>query len=507
MMTGRTNGQGTEKRSSWDWFRRLMLWVPGRSACLAIGALLTAGFFVYSLRASSELVGAQVIAAIAALSFAALLLEGWNAAKGKPLVLLLMTALLFMLGIGAHLSLMKISPGRMKNVLRPMLDGMWNYDLRVAMAWEPDSWSGGYLVFMALISRLETFPPLYAVKLFDLFSLSMAAVALSRLATARGAGSMGRIAAAAFCLLLPTALMNAGLWAQCDAVFAAFSLWGLVFLFDDHPLAGCTFFGAALAFKLQSAFLFPLLLVLFFAKRVRLRHIAALALVFLVFHLPMLLEGQGLSSVLGRYERQIRVTAYGEETEEAEETDEDAAWFDEALEEGEEAAEEEPEALPTHEGLADHAASVYSLMTVASVREFSGMGLYLSIAAVLIVVFALLRARVPLTADVFLTAAMLLSCGLPLILPQTNARMLFLAGLISLARLNSPLRAVQAALLETVSLCCYIEAVFSSDALKATVLPMSFVSLIAIAVACSVAWELFASITNQDPRGVPHEPV
>ena len=59
---------------------------------------------------------------------------------------------------------------------------------------------------------------------------------------------------------------------------------------------------------------------------------------------------------------------------------------------------------------------------------------------------------------------MLLACGLPLILPQMNARMLFLAGLIALSRLDSPLRAVQAALLETVSVCCYVEAIFSSDA-------------------------------------------
>ena len=493
-------------KSPWDWFRRFMFWEPQKKERFFIGALLAVAFFAFCLRMEAELVGAPVIAVLAALCFLLLLVEGWQAARNRPLVLLLMMALVLMLGIGAHLSMFKIAPGRMKNVLRPMLDDMWNYDLRVAMAWEPGSWSGGYLIFMALISRLEVFSPLYAIKLFDLVSLSFASVALSRLAAARGAGVPGRFAAEACCLLLPTALMNAGLWAQCDAVFAALTLWGLVFLLKDRPWAGCAAWGAALAFKLQSAFLFPLVFVLFMRKRLRLRQLLVLFLAFLIFHLPMLLEGQGLASVFGRYHQQIRVTAYGEETEEEEGSDEDAAWFDEIQENGDELTEdEEPEPLPTHEGLADHAASVYSLMTVASVREFSGMGLYLSFAAALLVIFTLLRSKVPISNDILLTAAALLACGLPLILPQMNARMLFLAGLLSLARLNSPLRAIQAALLETVSICCYVEAVFSSDVLTATILPMSFVSLIAIAVACSIAWELYTALTDRNLKGVPHE--
>lgn len=45
---------------------------------------------------------------------------------------------------------------------------MWNYDLGTAMAWEDGAWSGGYLIVMALISRLENFSQLYAVKLVDM---------------------------------------------------------------------------------------------------------------------------------------------------------------------------------------------------------------------------------------------------------------------------------------------------------------------------------------------------
>ena len=70
-------------------------------------------------------------------------------------------------------------------------------------------------------------------------------------------------------------------------------------------------------------------------------------------------------------------------------------------------------------------------MNVASVREFSGMGLYLGIASALLVVGALLRTKREITGDVLLLSALLLACGLPLILPQMNARSLYLAGMLA----------------------------------------------------------------------------
>jgi len=164
------------------------------------------------------------------------------------------------------------------------------------------------------------------------------------------------------CLLAVAAmLMNAGVWAHCDATFAMFTLWGLALLLDDHPLAGCILWGFALATKLQSAFLFPLLIVLFMNNRVQLRHILALLAAFLLCHLPILLDGQGLLNVISRYYWQLDV----------------ARW----------------ETV----GLSDNMPNVYELMLVASTREFSGMGLYLGIASALLVVTALLRVNSALT--------------------------------------------------------------------------------------------------------------
>ena len=174
---------------------------------------------------------------------------------------------------------------------------------------------------------------------------------------------------------------------------------------------------------------------------------------FVLAQAAFLLDGQGLTAVFGRYAQQIEAISY----------------------EG--------------AGLADHAPGVYSLMTVASVREFSGMGMYLAFASALLVAFALIHERRETDADTLLLAALLLAAGLPLILPQMNARCLYLAGMLAFACVNGARRLAIAIVLELISLCSYMEAIFSF-----TVIPMNVLSLLAIACAAALALELMGKL-------------
>ena len=66
---------------------------------------------------------------------------------------------------------------------------------------EDGAWSGGYLIVMALISRLETFPQMYAVKLFDMACQTAAALAVLKLALTRGAKPGAAVGAMLACVL------------------------------------------------------------------------------------------------------------------------------------------------------------------------------------------------------------------------------------------------------------------------------------------------------------------
>ena len=442
-----------------DPVRCALMYTLCKKGTLALAALLAAAYYVLLVKLCGALSGVHVIALIACACMAALTGAAWQAMCGDnrrpPVIVFLCLAALSMLTIGAHISLISLTPGRYTNFLKPMLDEMWNYELVTAMAWEDDGWSGVYLIVCALLSRLESFNQMYAIKLFDLVCHTAAAWAVLKLALLRGAKRGGAVAAMYASMLAPTMLLNAGLWAQCDATFAMLTLWGLYLLLTDRPLAGSVLWGLALATKLQSAFLFPLLIVLFMAGRVQIYHVLALAASAFVSQIAILLDGQGLYALISRYAVQL----------------ENARWGD--------------------VGLSDNMPNVYKLMNVASVREFSGMGLYLGIACALLVVCALLRAKRPLTSDTLMLAGLLLACGLPLILPQMNARSLYLAGMLAFACANGPRRMIAAGLLEFVSLCAYYASIFTHE-----VVHMIPLSLLAIAAAVLVLTELLPALTG-----------
>lgn len=432
---------------------------------LVLGAALMAVYAVLVLKLCAAMEGAAVIAAAGTLGAAILTAFAWRALRGEDtsVIVLLCVAALSMLAVGAHLAMLDIRPGRYSKVLEPLLSDMWNYELVTAAAWEDDGWSGVYLLFLALLSRVENFSWLYAVKLFDMLCQCLAAGAVLRIALMRGAKRYGAIAALFACVLAPTMLMNAGLWAQCDATFAMLTLWGLALLMDDHPLAGCVLWGVALGTKLQSAFLFPLLIVLFMKNKVQLRHILALAAAAFLSQIAIVLDGQGVMSMITRYALQL----------------ENARWGD--------------------VGLYDNMPGVYALMSVASVREFSGMGLFLGIGCALLVIAALLKAKKPLDHDMLGLAALLLACGLPLILPQMNARSLYLAGMLAFAMAGNARRMVVAGVLEFISICTYMLSVFGHP-----VLPLIPLALLAIGCAVLVLLELLQAMglnVNKEARG------
>jgi len=438
-----------------DPLREVLMHRLCKKGMIALGAVMMAVYYVLLLKLCGAMQGAAVIAACGMLGAAILTAFAFSALKKEnvPVIVLLCVAAMSMLAVGAHLALLDIKPGRYGNVLEPLMNDMWNYDLLTGMAWEDGSWTGVYLIICALLSRIETFYHLYAFKLVDLICQCVAVGAVLRLAMRRGTRVYGALAAMFVCMLTPTMLMNAGVWAHCDATFAMFTLWGLALLVDDHPMAGCILWGFALATKLQSAFLFPLLIVLFMMRRVQLRHVLALLAVYFLCHLPVLLDGQGVMNVISRYAMQL----------------EEARWGTVRL--------------------SDNMPNVYKLMLVASTREFSGMGLYLGIASALLVVAALLRMKKPMNHDILLLSALLLACGLPLILPQMNARSLYLAIMLGFACAGNARRMTAAALMEFVSLCAYMKSIFNFD-----VVPMMALSLLAIAAAILVLLELVKAI-------------
>ena len=144
---------------------------------------------------------------------------------------------------------------------------------------------------------------LYLIKLFSVafdFALAVAMACAAR----QAAGE--RAFAPSFCavLVLPTVLFDGAGWAQCDSVYAFFVILCLFWLKDGHPARSAAALAVAFAFKLQTIFFFPVVLLALIHGEYKPRHALCFAGAYLATLIPALLAGRTLGSALSVYANQ-----------------------------------------------------------------------------------------------------------------------------------------------------------------------------------------------------------
>lgn len=106
-------------------------------------------------------------------------------------------------------------------------------------------------------------------------------------------------------LFTPTVYMNSALWAQSDSIYTAFIVWSLVALSLGKYNVSLITYGIAFAFKLQSIFILPLyILVFFFNHPKKLYMFAWIPVIYYITALPALIAGRSFMDVTMIYFRQ-----------------------------------------------------------------------------------------------------------------------------------------------------------------------------------------------------------
>ena len=111
--------------------------------------------------------------------------------------------------------------------------------------------------------------------------------------------------AALMTAFLPTVVLNGSMYGQCDAIWAAFAVGAVYFVLRGRNWWAVSCVATAYAFKPQGVFIFPLLLLLLLAGRVRWRTLLALPVVYVALDLPAILLGRNPRELLGLYSRQL----------------------------------------------------------------------------------------------------------------------------------------------------------------------------------------------------------
>jgi len=160
-----------------------------------------------------------------------------------------------------------------------------------------------YLHLLAF-GTLLPIPKLYAIKAVSIVFDFVAAAAAYGIVREEHRGSLAPVYAFLVVLFAPTVFLNGAFWGQCDVIYCSMILISLYLLMRKRHGIALVAYGLAFAFKLQSAFILPVYVLLWLGREFRFRQFLWIPLVYFVSIVPSLLAGRPLLDLLTIYLRQ-----------------------------------------------------------------------------------------------------------------------------------------------------------------------------------------------------------
>ena len=159
-----------------------------------------------------------------------------------------------------------------------------------------------YQYFLLLITKINLHD-LYLIKLISVaFDYALALVMMR--AAGRFGGERAKLPTFLLMLVFPTVLLDGACWGQCDSVYVFFIVLSLYWLAADKPVGSAAALAVAFAFKLQTIFFFPVVLLGLLHKKYKLRHAMVFLAAYIVTMIPALLAGKPFMEALLVYARQ-----------------------------------------------------------------------------------------------------------------------------------------------------------------------------------------------------------
>lgn len=148
-----------------------------------------------------------------------------------------------------------------------------------------------YLYFLAAFSYFDT-KPLYLIKLLSVFFDIVLAWAVMKLVR-KVTDDQARCLMSFFVtLFLPTVFLNGAYWAQCDSIYISLMLLGIYLALDDRPVLSMVCAALSFGFKLQAVFILPVYAVLWAMGKFKFRHFFIFPLSYVLLVLPAVIAGR-----------------------------------------------------------------------------------------------------------------------------------------------------------------------------------------------------------------------
>ena len=222
---------------------------------------------------------------------------------------------------------------------------------------------------------------------------------------------------------LPTVLINGACWGQCDTVYVCFIVLSLYLVKTKRPELSAAMLALAFAFKLQTIFFFPIVLLGLIHGEYKPKHALVFAAAYLVTMIPALLAGRPFMDALSVYANQSMGQYYDRLTYNAPNlytffpmlgfsNSQEYTW------------------MRYIEGVDKDALNPY--LTEFLMPTLQNAALYACVLLTLLVVFYWLTHAKEVTPDMTLDLALFFAIFLPFVMPKIHERYFFLADMLSI---------------------------------------------------------------------------
>jgi len=102
-------------------------------------------------------------------------------------------------------------------------------------------------------------------------------------------------------LFSPTVVFNGAVWAQCDVIYTTFFVLSFLQILKSRYLASFIWLGIGISFKMQTAFLMPIFVLLFLLRKVNFLYFLILPIIYILAILPSYFIGRPFVELLRIY--------------------------------------------------------------------------------------------------------------------------------------------------------------------------------------------------------------
>lgn len=163
------------------------------------------------------------------------------------------------------------------------------------------NYTSPYMYIMCLVSYISE-NDLYALKMVSVIFDYAASIAVFLIIYQISRNVRRAILGMAAILLSPAVILDGAYWCQCDIIYTTFILYGLYHFFKKDSEMCLIFVGISFAFKLQTLFIVPFLLIMWLKNRtIKLVHFIWIPIIYVLSAVPAWLFGRNFKELMFIY--------------------------------------------------------------------------------------------------------------------------------------------------------------------------------------------------------------